>query len=67
MPQVTQMLRRAVQLNGHGLATNCAGRQRSWTEIRDRCARLAGALAGLGFQKGDRIAILALNSDLTTR
>ena len=63
MPQVTQMLRRAVQLNGHGLATDCAGRQRIWTDIRDRCARLAGALTGLGFQKGDRIAILALNSD----
>ena len=63
MPQVTQMLRRAVQLNGRGLATECAGRKRIWAEVRDRCAKLAGALAGLGFQRGDRIAILALNSD----
>ncbi len=63
MPQVTQMLRRAVQLNGAGLASECAGRRFSWNQTIARVARLAGALAGLGFQRGDRIAILALNSD----
>ena len=63
MPQVTQMLRRAVQLNGRGLASDCAGRRRTWIEVRDRVARLAGALSALGFKPGDRIAILALNSD----
>ena len=32
-------------------------------ESVDRIARLAGALAGLGVQRGDRVGILALNSD----
>ena len=33
----------------------------SYAELADRCARLAGALAGLGVQRGDRVALLSAN------
>jgi acyl-CoA synthetase (AMP-forming)/AMP-acid ligase II len=63
MPQITQFLRRAVQTNRHGTATVCGDRRQDWGTFASRAARLAGALAGLGFRPGDRIGILALNSD----
>ncbi|MDR8394716.1 long-chain fatty acid--CoA ligase [Paraburkholderia sp. USG1] len=63
MVRITQMLRRAVQINPDGPATACEGRTRSWREFEARVVRLAGALTGLGYAPGDRIAILALNSD----
>ena len=34
----------------------------TFAELYDRCARLAGALTGLGLNRGDRVAILAGNS-----
>jgi long-chain acyl-CoA synthetase len=63
MSQITQFLRRAVQINGRGTATVCGERRQDWTSFADRVARLASGLAGLGFVPGDRIGILALNSD----
>jgi len=60
---ITQGLRRARQINPGGLATICSGRRRTWGEIADRVARLAGALQGLGIGAGDRVAVLSLNSD----
>jgi len=33
----------------------------TFRELHDRCAKLAGALSGLGLNKGDRVAILAGN------
>ena len=38
------------------------GQSFSYQQLHDRCCRLAGALAGLGLVKGDRVAILAANS-----
>jgi acyl-CoA synthetase (AMP-forming)/AMP-acid ligase II len=38
-------------------------RVRTAAEVADRVARLAGALRGLGLGSGDRVAMLALNSD----
>ena len=38
-------------------------RQRTWLQVKDRIARFAGGLKSIGVQDGDRIAILALNSD----
>ncbi len=34
----------------------------TYAELYDRCRRLTGALAGLGVQPGDRVAVLATNS-----
>ncbi|MGE0621022.1 MAG: class I adenylate-forming enzyme family protein [Pseudomonadales bacterium] len=33
----------------------------TFVELHDRCARLGGALSGLGLRRGDRVAILAAN------
>ena len=40
------------------------GRERTWRSVLDRAARLAGALRTLGVSAGDRVAVLARNSDL---
>ena len=63
MFSLTQGLRRAVQTRPHGMATHFAGRRFTWTQTLDRVTRVAGALSALGVQHGDRVAILALNSD----
>lgn len=60
---ISQTLRRAVQLNGQGTATVFANRRQSWIAFENRVARLAAGLIGLGVEPGDRVAILALNSD----
>ncbi|WP_322045005.1 long-chain fatty acid--CoA ligase [Paraburkholderia sp. J67] len=59
----TQALHRAVQQYGDRVAVRFAGRERTFCELADRVARLAGALQQLGMQAGDRVAMLALNSD----
>ncbi|HTW34698.1 MAG TPA: long-chain fatty acid--CoA ligase [Rhizomicrobium sp.] len=61
--RITQGLSRAADVRPHHLAVVDGERKKSWTEFRDRVARLAGALQGLGVQRGDRIAVLANNSD----
>lgn len=60
---LTQGLHRAVQQHPDALMTICGERQRTFGDVADRVARLAGALRGLGVVGGDRVAILALNSD----
>ena len=60
---LTQGLRRAVQTRPTGIATSFSGRRRTWQDSVDRISRVAGALSALGVRRGDRVAILALNSD----
>ena len=60
---MSQCLKRNVQMNGDGIATKFGDRQRTWRALQDRVARLAGGLSQLGVNVGDRVAILALNSD----
>ena len=60
---ITHGLHRAVQQHPHKLATIFEGRQRSFLELGNRVARLAGAFRALGLQPEDRVAILGLNSD----
>jgi len=60
---VCQGIRRAVQTNGNGIATIDGERSHTWAEFADRISRLAGALRRIGFEDGDRVAILAHNSD----
>jgi len=63
MPRITQFLRRAVQTNAHGTATVDGDRQQDWASFQNRVARFAAAIRALGYQPGDRIGILGLNSD----
>ena len=60
---VTQGLRRVLQTNPEGIATVDGERRRNWRETAERVARLAGALQHLGVKRGDRVAVLTLNSD----
>ena len=60
---VTQGLRRVLQTNPAGIATVDGDRRRTWREIGERVARLAGGLQQLGVKRGDRVAVLMLNSD----
>ena len=61
--QLTSVIRRAAQVNPKGMATVYKGRQQSWHEFVERVAKLGGALQKLGMKNGDRVAMLALNSD----
>lgn len=61
--QFTQGLHRAVQQQPDAIATVCNGRAHSFRELASRVARLAGGLRALGVQRGDRVCLLALNSD----
>jgi acyl-CoA synthetase (AMP-forming)/AMP-acid ligase II len=60
---ITQCVRRAVQQNRRGRATVFGARTRRWDEFAARVARLAGGLQSIGVEPGDRVAVLALNSD----
>lgn len=59
----TQHLQRALARHPDALATQCGGRRHSFRQMHGRVARLAAALRGLGVQPGDRVGVLALNSD----
>ena len=60
---MTQCLQRTLQQNPHQLATVFGDRRRTYRQFGDRVARLAGALQNLGMAAGDRVGMLALNSD----
>ena len=60
---ITSAVRRAAQVNAGGIATIDGERTRTWSEFAVRVARLAGALRELGVAPGDRVAMLAWNSD----
>jgi long-chain acyl-CoA synthetase len=59
---VTHGLRRALQLNPLGIAILEGERKLTWAELGERVSRLAGALRQNGVAKGDRVAVLMLNS-----
>ncbi|MEX1035206.1 MAG: AMP-binding protein, partial [Sneathiella sp.] len=61
--QLTSAIRRAAQANPRAMATIYKDRQQSWSEFVLRTAKLAGALQKAGMKPGDRVAMLALNSD----
>jgi long-chain acyl-CoA synthetase len=60
---ITQGLRRVLGTNPQGIATIDGPRRRSWADVGDRVARLAGGLQRLGIKPNDRVAVLMLNSD----
>ena len=63
MTQIAQFVRRAVQTGANKLATVHGARSQTWLAFDGRMQRLAGAMHALGFKPGERIGILALNSD----
>ncbi len=60
---ITQSVKRSAQQDPEGRATSFGERSRTWHQFQERVARLAGGLKSLGLAPGDRVAILALNSD----
>ena len=63
---MTQSLRAASDATPNKIATRYADRVQTWSEVRLNVERLASGLKGLGVEAGDRVAILALNSDRYT-
>ena len=61
--QLTQCIKRAAQVDRDGIATIFSERQHTWSDFSARVSRLAGGLRALGVKDGDRVAMLALNSD----
>ena len=54
-------LKRSVASSPHKTAAICGTTRYSFSELNERVDRLSGALAGLGIERGDRVAVLALN------
>ena len=62
-PYLTQGLHRAVQQFPQRTATVFGERRHAFHALADRVARLARILRAQGLQQGDRVAVLAQNSD----
>jgi acyl-CoA synthetase (AMP-forming)/AMP-acid ligase II len=60
---LTQTLHRLLQQEPDRVLTICGVRSRTVAESVARIARFAGALRTLGVEEGDRVGIMALNSD----
>jgi acyl-CoA synthetase (AMP-forming)/AMP-acid ligase II len=60
---LTQALHRSLQQRPDAIVTVCDGRRHTWTQFGERVARLAGVLREHGVHSGERVALLALNSD----
>ncbi|PTU31870.1 acyl-CoA synthetase [Stenotrophobium rhamnosiphilum] len=60
---LTQALHRAKALYPSRTATIYGGRRRTYAEFVDRVARLAAGLRQVGVMPGDRVGVLAQNSD----
>lgn len=61
--QLTQSLRRSAQVFPLNTSTVFGDRRRTWSETANRVARLAGGIAAMGVQPGERVMILGSNSD----
>jgi acyl-CoA synthetase (AMP-forming)/AMP-acid ligase II len=60
---LTQVLHKACRERPESIATVCGDRRRTYRQLVERVARLAGALRDLGVQPGDRVSMLSFNSD----
>ncbi len=62
--RVTQPLKRNLQQIPEETATVCGERSHTWSQLVHRISALAGGLVNLGLKPQERVAIVALNSDL---
>ncbi|MDP3908605.1 long-chain fatty acid--CoA ligase [Novosphingobium sp.] len=60
---LTQGLHRSARIRSDAIATIDGSRQRTWAEVARDVARFAGLIRSLGVADGDRVAVLAHNSD----
>lgn len=60
---LVQFLSRAARMFPERPAIRCDGREQTWWQLNSASEELAGGLSRMGVNAGDRIAILALNSD----
>jgi len=60
---LTQSLRRSLQQRPDAIATVFDGRRQTWARFADRVARYASVLRDHGVRSGERVALMALNSD----
>lgn len=60
---LSSLLVRNAQILPEKIATRMDDREHNWRQLLERVKRLAGALSAQGVKPGDRVAILALNSD----
>ena len=60
---LTQGLHRALQQYPQRMATQCGARRQDWRRLVHRVARLAAVLRAQGLQPGERVALLAHNSE----
>ena len=59
----TQAVQRNAQVFRDQIAVKCADRTHTWSEFKNRVASLASGMQNAGVKPGERVAILALNSD----
>lgn len=62
-PNLSLSIQRNARMKGNSVGSIFSGRRKTWGELADRIARIAGGLLALGLKPGDRVAMLALNSD----
>ena len=60
---LTQPLHKSARYTPNKIATVYGDKQCTFKELLERVERFAGALQSLGLTKGDRVSIIALNSD----
>ncbi len=63
MHTLADPLIRAIQVAGNRIAVISEGRQFTYREFMSRCQRLATVLKDLGAEPGDRVAVLAANTN----
>lgn len=61
--QLANLAQRTARRHPDKIATIFGDRRQSWSQLMERVSRFAGALKQLGAAPGERLAILALNSD----
>jgi len=60
-----EIVRTAAARHPDRVAVSCLGVDQRYADLHNRGCRLANALAGLGVQRGDRVALLGVNSAWT--